>query len=337
MDLNEFELIERLIETVEEARRTRPEAWGAGVHLGSGDDAAITVPEGATVTSVDALVEGVHFRRDTAPLETVGRKAMAVALSDLAAMGAAPGEAYVQLGIPGDLDEAGALELSRGLAAAAVEQGVAVVGGDVTRAPVLFVAMTVVGHAEVPEAFVQRSGARPGDVVAVTGELGGASAGLLLLERAELGAGVPGPVAAALRDRQLAPLPRLAAGRALAGAGATAMIDLSDGLGGDGLHLAAASNVRLAVELERLPLQEGVSEVAAAAAIDPYELATSRGEDYELLVTLPPDRAEEGRRAVAATGTQLVSIGAVAGGGGVVLQAPDGTEREAIGFDQLRR
>src|SRR6266540_4265537 len=145
VDLNEFELIQRLVETIEGARRTRPDAWREEVRLAGGDDAAITVPKGATVTSVDALVEGVHFRRDLAPLETVGRKAIAVALSDLAAMGAQPGEGYVQLGIPNDLDESGCLELAGGLAAAAAEYGVVVIGGDVTRAPALFVAMTVVG------------------------------------------------------------------------------------------------------------------------------------------------------------------------------------------------
>jgi len=335
--LSEFELIERLVGAVDEARRGRPGGSGAEVQLASGDDAAVTVPRGATATSVDALVEGVHFRRETAPLETVGRKAISIALSDLAAMGAAPGEAYVQLGIPDDLDEAGCLELSGGLATAAAEHGVAVVGGDVTRAPVLFVAMTVVGHAADPGELVGRSGARPGEAVAVTGELGGAAAGLLLLERPEIDARIPFGVASALRARQLLPRPRLAAGRALAEAGATAMIDLSDGLGGDARHVAAASEVRLEVELGRLRLQEGVSQVGGAAGIDVYELATGRGEDYELLVTLPADRLEEAGQAVGVTGTALTSIGTVVEGRGVALRTPDGTELNAVGFDQLRR
>jgi thiamine-monophosphate kinase len=335
--VNEFELIQRLVDTVEEARRGHDAEWGAAVRLASGDDAAITVPEGATATSVDALVEGVHFRRDTAPLEAVGRKAIAAALSDLAAMGALPGEAYVQLGIPDDLDEAACTELAEGLAAAAVEHGVAVVGGDVTRAPALFVAMTVVGHATSPDELVPRSGSLPGDALAVTGELGGAAAGLILLERPELAAGLSEDAATALRARQLRPTPMLDAGRALAAAGATAMIDLSDGLGGDALHLAAASGVALDIELERVPLQEGVAQVAGAAGVDAFELATSRGEDYELLVTMPADLLERGRDAVRATGANLAEIGSVRDGEGVVLRAPDGSERPAIGFDQLGR
>ena len=178
---------------------------------------------------------------------------MAAALSDLAAMGAAPGEAYVQLGIPTDLDESGSVELATGLGRAAAANGVAVIGGDVTRAPVLLLALTVVGHAADADELVLRSGARPGDVVAVTGELGGAAAGLVLLQRPELAADLGEEVAVALRGRQLEPWPRLAAGRDLAKAGATAMIDLSDGLGGDAAHVARASSAGLAIELDTGP------------------------------------------------------------------------------------
>ena len=334
--IGEFELISLLVEGVEAARRERSASWGNQVVLGSGDDAAVTVPAGATATSVDGLIEGVHFRRDTAPLSSVGHKALAVALSDLAAMGAAAGEAYVYLGVPEDLDADDCVELGLGLARTAARHGVAVLGGDVTRAPSLTLAITVVGHASSAEEFVLRSGANPGDGLAVTGELGGAAAGLLLLEQPELGAGLPEQIAEALRGRALEPEPRLAAGRALSAAGATGMIDISDGLGGDASHLADASGVRLVVELEDLPLQDGVGQVASAAAADVHDLATTGGEDYELLVALPPNDLDGASEALGATEVALTPIGSVVEGAGVVLRAPDGTAREPTGFDQLR-
>ncbi|HEX8688642.1 MAG TPA: AIR synthase related protein, partial [Solirubrobacterales bacterium] len=174
--MGEFELLARM--------RERLPHTGARLRLGSGDDAAISVPGGATATSVDALVEGVHFRREQASLKQTGHKALATALSDLAAMGAEPGEAYVVLGVPADLDEEGCLQLLDGLAELATATGTSLAGGDLTRAPVLILTTTVVGHAPVPEHLVTRAGARPGDALVVTGELGGAAAGLRLLEDA---------------------------------------------------------------------------------------------------------------------------------------------------------
>jgi len=341
--LGEFDLIARLVELVEESRGGEASgATGAGdagaeIVVASGDDAAITMPRGVTATSVDAFVEGVHFRRETASLDSIGRKSLAAALSDIAAMGATPGEAYVQLGIPADLGEAASIELGMGLASAAAANGVAVIGGDVTRAPTLMLALTVVGHASAPDQLVSRSGARPGDVVAVTGELGGAAAGLLLLDRPELGAGLEGDDLHALRRRQLEPSPRLAAGRALAACGATAMIDLSDGLGGDAGHLATSSGVRIVVELESVPVQPGVAVVAEAAGVDPWQPVVAGGEDYELLVTLPADALIDARAAVEHTGITLTAIGEITEGADVSLRQADGSEREASGFDQLRR
>jgi thiamine-monophosphate kinase len=334
--MNEFDLIARLVDAVAAARRDRPFAGHTEVAVASGDDAAVTVPRGATATSVDSLVEGVHFRRQTAPLRSVGRKALAVALSDLAAMGAAPGEAYVQLGVPDDLDQAGCLELGEGLAQTAAEHDVAVLGGDVTRAPALWVAITVVGHADSAEQLVRRAGAVPGHHVFVTGQLGGAAAGLLILDRPELAGEIGTDVVDGLRRRQLEPVPRIAAGRALAAAGASARIDLSDGLGGDARQLAAAGGVRLSIELESLPVQAGVREVAAASGIEAHDLVAARGEDYELLVALAGEHAQRAGAEVAAIGSTLTRIGTVEEGRGVVLRAADGSEREPVGFDQLR-
>lgn len=318
--MGEFELLERIRE------RLSPPA--PPVRLGSGDDAAIVVPRGATATSVDALVDGVHFRRQWSSLAQIGSKALAVALSDLAAMGAEPGEAYVVLGIPDDLDENGCLELLDGIAQVAEDTGTTLAGGDVTRAPVLTLAMTVVGHAESPDDLVTRSGANPGDVLAITGELGGAAAGLLLLRSESTD-----PLVA----RQLEPRPRLEAGLALAAAGATAMIDLSDGLGGDARHLADASGVGLRIDAGALPVEAGVAEVAQAAGRDPLELATSGGEDYELLAAIPSELLAAAIEAVTERGkTNLTRIGEVVAGGGVEIRLPGGGLLEPTGFDQLR-
>jgi thiamine-monophosphate kinase len=326
--MGEFELLARV--------RERLPAPGSRVLLGSGDDAAVTVPGGATATSVDALVEGVHFRRENASLAQIGRKALATALSDLAAMGAETGEAYVAVGVPPDLDEAGCLELIDALAALAAETGTTLAGGDVTRAPVLTLAVTVVGHAARAERLVSRGGARPGDALVLTGEIGGAAAGLLLLERPELAAAVPAETAQRLRLRQLDPAPRLAAGQALAAAGARAMIDLSDGLGGDAAHLAAASGAGIRIDAAALPLAPGVTEVAIAAGRDPLELAAAGGEDYELLAALPPERLVEATGALAETGgTTLTRVGELVADEGVEIRLPGGGTVAPAGFDQL--
>src|SRR3954453_9542650 len=193
--MGEFELLARI--------RERLPAPGPRIHLGSGDDAAVTVPGGATATSVDALVEGVHFSRAGTGLGQDGSKALAAALSDLAAMGAEPGEAYVVLTIPPELDEDSCLEAVEGMVAMAAATGATLAGGDVTRGPVLAFAVTVVGHASAPERFVRRAGARPGDALVLTGDLAGAAAGLLLPDHGE--AGLSDQDAAALRRRQAEP------------------------------------------------------------------------------------------------------------------------------------
>jgi thiamine-monophosphate kinase len=327
--MREFELIERLRGRLAEAGA----AAGRRVAVPTGDDAAV-IEHGTTAVSVDAVVEGVHFTRATTSLEAVGRKALAAALSDLAAVGAGPGEALVALGVSPDLDEGDCDDLLDGLVGGAREWSVALVGGDVVAAPALFVSVTVLGPLE--GAAVTRAGAGPGDILAVTGALGSAAAGLAVLERPELAAAVPDGIAKALRERQRRPVPLLDAGRALAAAGATAMIDLSDGIAGDAKHLARESGARIVVELERLPLAEGAREVASAAGRDPVDLAVSGGEDYELLVCLPPEELSAAVEALGRVGTALTAIGAVEDGPpGVELREADGRTREATGYDQL--
>jgi len=330
----EFDLIKKFAE-----RAKAPDGGSDRVVLGIGDDAAVTTPKGVTATSVDMVVEGVHFRRISSTLRQVGRKALSVALSDLAAMGAEAGEAYVAIGIPTALDEAECLELYGGLAEVADETGSEMAGGDVSVSPFLIVAVTVVGHAESAERLVGRATARPGDALAVTGELGGAAAGLLLAgaddRAAELRQAVDASIAEALIGRHVDPAPRLAAGTALAASGATAMIDLSDGLGADAWQLASAGPAWLRIELDRLPLQEGVREVASAAGLDALDLAASGGEDYELLAAIPPERVSDAVAAAGRAGTSLTVIGEVSRGEGVELRDPSGATRPARGFDHL--
>src|SRR4051794_17202911 len=238
----------------------------ARVLTGSGDDAAVVRADAVAVTSIDTVVEGVHFELATHSPADVGHKALATALSDIAAMGAGPGEAFVSLALPRDFG--GALELVEAMRNLADRQGVALAGGDVVRAPVLAVTVSVTGWSGAADRLVYRSGARAGDVVGVTGELGGSGAGLRALQRGE----THGPPV----ERHRRPQPLLAAGLALAAAGVTAMIDVSDGIATDADHIARASGVTLDLRLADLPLAPG-AESPADAATD--------GDDYELLFT----------------------------------------------------
>jgi thiamine-monophosphate kinase len=238
-----------------------------------GDDAAVVRSRGYAVTSVDMMVDGVHFRSDDLSGHEIGHRALAAALSDLAAMGATAGEAYLALGLPADGSDR-ALEIARGAQELASICGVTIAGGDVTRAPHLTVAFTVVGWATDPAELVGRDGAQVGDLVCVTGTLGAAGAAL---------AG-----AHAARDAYARPMPRLEEGRALAGGGARAMIDLSDGLATDAGHLGRCSGVRLELSLSALPVSDPVHDAAAEAGVSASELAATAGDDYELCACIPP-------------------------------------------------
>jgi thiamine-monophosphate kinase len=282
------------------------------VLVGSGDDAAVVRADGVAVTSIDTVVEGVHFELSTHSPADVGHKALAAALSDIAAMGAEPGEAYVSLALPAGFGEERALELVEGMRALAERCSTAIVGGDVVGGPALYVSVAVTGWAPSADQLVLRSGARPGDLVGVTGELGGSGAGLALLRR---GAAAENE-ALALRHRR--PEPRLAAGRALAAAGASAMIDVSDGVATDARHLADAGRVALELRLDALPLAAGATP----------ELAATAGEDYELLFTAPPER-----RAAIEAAAEVTWLGDVRGGTGVTIRAADGAAVLLTGFE----
>jgi thiamine-monophosphate kinase len=271
----------------------------------TGDDAAVVRARELAVTSIDTVVDGVHFSLATHSATDVGWKALATALSDIAAMGAEPGEAYVSLILPAGFD--GALELVEAMEQLAERCDTTIAGGDVVSGPVLAVTVAVTGWAGSADELTGRDGAQAGDLVGVTGELGGSEAGRLLLERGER--------EAALVNRHLRPQPRLREGRALAAAGASAMIDVSDGLATDAGHLAAASGVELRLRLDALPCAEGVEPVAAAVG----------GDDYELLFTIAP-----GRRAEAEAAAPVSWLGGVEPGSGVVLLDADGRPVEGL-------
>ena len=271
-----------LIERIARATVVRP-----GVTVGIGDDAAVIAGDPLVVVAQDLLVDGVHFRRTTSTLRDIGHKALAVNLSDLAAMGAIPVAAFVGLGIPADgpLSAADIDVLYDGIESLAATHGVTVAGGDITRSPGLVLAVTVVGHMPAGVAPCLRSTARSGDVVCVTGTLGGAVAGLMLLDQADLADRVAD--AELLRAASRRPTPRVVAGQRLAADGASAMMDCSDGLALDASRLAAASGLGMAIDLERLPIAAGVAAVAAASGLDADVLAATGGDDYELIVTVP--------------------------------------------------
>jgi len=267
-EVGEFPLIAAITEGLTSA---------SDVRVGPGDDAAVLAIDGAVATSVDVLVEGVHFRRDWSEARDVGRKAVAVNVADLEAIGARATGLLVGFSAPADLTVGWVLDFADGLCQEAEAARVSLLGGDVTRARDITIAVTAMGSLEGREP-VLRSGARPGNVVAIQGRLGWAAAGLAVLAR-----GFRSP--RVLVEAQRVPQVSYGAGAVAAQAGATSMIDISDGLLADLGHVAQASGVLIDLRRDALEVAEPLQAVAAATGADPYTFILTGGDDHALAAT----------------------------------------------------
>lgn len=305
-DLGEFGLIDAI------TRVTAEQAPGEDVLVGPGDDAAVLrVRRGHVVVSTDLMVEGRHFRRDWSEAEDVGHRAAAQNLADVAAMGGRAQWLTVGLAVPADLPASWVLDFARGFSAECGSVGAGLVGGDLSRADQITIAVTVMGACTV--APVLRSGARPGDVLALCGRQGWAAGGL-----AVLGRGFRSP--RVLVEAHRRPQPPYAAGPEAAEAGASAMVDVSDGLLAEAGHLARASGVGIDIDTASLEVPEPLAAVAAATGADPLQLVLTGGDDHALLATFPAEVAlPEGWR-------RIGSVDAADGEPGVLVDgvAPEG-------------
>ena len=313
------------------------------VIVGPGDDAAVIEPErGALdVLTTDAHVEGVHFDRRFVPPDAIGHRALAVNLSDLAAMGAQPRAALLSLVLPGDLETSVVDGLLDGLLALAARYRVALIGGNVTRTPgPLMIDVTAIGSVR-PRRVLVRAGARPGDEVYVTGAIGGAVVGLRLLQGGvsdAVGAGLKTRPCPDCEQRYLRPEPRVRAGLLLGrNRAASACIDLSDGLADGIRQIAAASGVGIAVDGEAIPLADGVGEYYRAQGHDPVGAALAGGDDYELLFTARPTLRGRLRAVKRQAGDlPITKIGVVTKAQQLVLRTASGDIELPAGFEHFR-
>ena len=268
---NEFELIDTI---------TSGLVVGDDVVLSVGDDAAVLRFAGDTVVTTDMLIENVHFKRQWSSAHAIGRKAVAVNVSDVEAMGARPSSVVIALAFPKDLDQQWVVDFEAGAKEECAKAGVSLVGGDLSSAAHISICVTAIGDTDgVPP--VTRAGARPGDVVAVCGRLGWAAAGLVVLQRGF--ASPKEPVA-----EQLTPSVPYGQGVKAARAGATAMLDVSDGLLGDLSHIADRSQVAIDIDTALIEIPDPVARVGAATGKPALGFVLAGGEDHALAATFPP-------------------------------------------------
>ena len=282
-----------------------------GSGIGIGDDAALWLPEpgNTVVITTDALVEHVHFRLDWTGWTDLGHKMLAVNLSDIAAMGAAPKVATIVLGLTGHERVADLEAMYVGLGALAAAHGVTIAGGDIVRVPHdVTLGVTLLGEVEASRAL-RRDGARPGDLIVVSGTIGASAAGLALLERG-IDETATGPL---LIAAHLRPNPRIALGKILHECGVTSAMDLSDGLMGDLPKILEASSVAGEIDVARLPV---LPAVRALFPRDFQRLALRGGEDYELLMTIPEDRFDDLREKAGTVGATITAVGRILPGTG---------------------
>jgi thiamine-monophosphate kinase len=333
MELNEDELVAAIRKVLS--------GESPGVIVGLGDDAAVVeAGAGSQVLTSDMLVEGVHFDRSLMSARDLGVKSIVVNVSDVAAMAGSPRYALVSLGIPPEVEAAWVIELYGGMRAACAEYALALVGGDTNRADRVVISVTVVGEV-APGRAVTRAGAHPGDLIVVTGSLGAASGGLALSRAhpTKVSRAIGTPWGRELLDAFARPVARVGEGQTLAQAGATAMIDLSDGLAKDLSRLCLESGVGARIELGRIPVCPSLSPAAELLGLDALELAISGGEDYELLATLDLTHLERAREELAERfGVTLTDIGMIIDEG---LVAEDDRGRESVlepkGWDHFAR
>ncbi|NQT71604.1 MAG: thiamine-phosphate kinase [Chloroflexi bacterium] len=316
-DLGEFSLIEVIKQTVDES--------GAGIDskpdliIGIGDDAAVWQSNSSTqIGTTDTLVQDIHFDLNITSWHDLGWKALAVNISDIAAMGGIPSYAMISLGLPSDTEVEQVIELYKGMAQIASKLGMGIAGGDISESSLLTITATIIGNVE-KDKILLRSGAIAGNLIAVTGYLGASASGLKLLQgQVKLGS----EISAILSESHLRPWPRVAEGQIMAECGVKSAIDISDGLIADLTHICQSSEVGAKVHVKDIPIHTATS---IAFPKEATEFALTGGEDYELLFTSSNDAITEIRKYIT---TPVTIIGEIVSEkpGIVTLIGEDGKE-----------